>query len=138
MLGSEVSAVPGVLTSAQGGKPDAQCLVGLIRRSRLDLSSEKRLQEDLAGVLERSNVVFARETRLNAEDIPDFFLPGGIVIECKMRGKARKIDVYHQLERYAQHDQVEAIILATNLSIGLPSSLCGKPLYFASLSAGWI
>ncbi len=138
MLGSDVSAVTGALMSAQEVRADAQRLVGLIRRSRLDLSSEKRLQEDLAGVLERGNLAFARETRLSAEDIPDFFLPGGIVIECKMRGKARKIDVYRQLERYAQHDQVAAIILATNLSIGLPPSLCEKPLYFASLSAGWI
>ncbi len=128
----------GGLVAMQEVRPEAHSLVGLIRRSRLDLSSEKRLQEDLAEALKRNHVPFERETRLNAEDIPDFLLPGGIVIECKMRGKARKIDVFHQLERYAKHDQVKVIILATNLSIGLPSSLCGKPLYFASLSAGWI
>ena len=106
---------------------DTLAVVRLIRRTRLDLSSEKRLQEDLAAALERSQIQYEREKRLTAADIPDFFLQGGMVIECKMRGKARNLDVYQQLNRYAKHDAVTVIILATNLSIGLPASLCGKP-----------
>lgn len=119
-------------------RPDAPTVVRMIGRMRLDLSSEKHLQEAMARAFESSGITYEREKRICAQDIPDFYLPGGVVIECKMRGKARKIDVYQQLDRYAQHEAVKSIILATNISMGLPQLLRGKPLYTASLSAGWL
>ncbi len=60
------------------------------------------------------------------------------MIECKMRKKARKIDIYLQLERYADYPEVSSLILAANLSMGLPPEISGKPVYAASLSVGWL
>lgn len=115
-----------------------QDVVRLLRRSRLDLSSEKHLQEGIDSLLKAAGVRFEREKRLSERDIPDFLVAGGIVIECKMRKKARKVVVYKQLCRYAEHDAVTALILATNMSIGIPPEIIGKPIYIASLSEGWL
>lgn len=113
-------------------------LVRLVQRSRLDLSSEKHLQEDVSELLRSAQYEFEREKRLSAKDVPDFLVAGGIVIECKMRNKASKMEIYRQLVRYAEYPEVTAIILASNVTMGLPSTIEGKPLYAASLSRGWI
>lgn len=125
------------MTSLPEPMPQADALVRVIQRHRFDLSGEKNLQAQLAEVLEGSRIAFEREPRLSERDIPDFIVAGGIVIECKMRG-ARKMDVYRQLCRYAEHEAVTALVLATNLSMGLPAEIGGKPAYFASLSTGWL
>lgn len=113
-------------------------LVRLVQRSRLDLSSEKHLQEGVSELLRSAQFTFEREKRLSAKDVPDFIVAGGIVIECKMRNKASKMEIYRQLVRYAAYPEVTAIILASNVTMGLPSAIEGKPLYAASLSRGWI
>jgi LEA14-like dessication related protein len=112
-------------------------LVRLIQRHRFDLSNEKSLQVQLAEAMTANNVEFEREKPLSPRDIPDFMVAGGIAIECKMRG-ARKMDVFKQLRRYAEHDEVKVLVLATNLSMGLPAEIGGKPSFFASLSRGWL
>jgi len=113
-------------------------VVRLLQRCRLDLSSEKHLQEGIERALKDSGIAFEREKRLSPQDIPDFLVEGGIAIECKMRNKARKIAIYQQLSRYAAYPEVSAIVLAANLSMGLPAEINGKPVYKASLSAGWL
>lgn len=116
---------------------DAAMVVRLIQRLRLDLSSEKQVQAQIEEALTTQNIGFEREKRLSAQDIPDFLLTGGIVVECKMRG-ARKMDIYRQLSRYATYPEVRALILASNLVMGLPPEINGKPVFAASLSRGWI
>lgn len=112
-------------------------LVVLIQRHRFDLSSEKRLQAQIEEVLTAAGIAFEREKHLSAQDIPDFVVSDGITIECKLRG-ARKMDIYRQLCRYAAHAEVTALILASNIAMGLPSDIQGKPLYAASTSRGWL
>lgn len=112
-------------------------IVRLLSRYRLDLSTEKHLQEGIEQAFKESGIPFEREKRLSPQDIPDFLVDGGIVVECKMR-KARKIATFRQLSRYAAYPEVTAIILASNLSMGLPPVMDGKPVYAASLSAGWL
>ena len=112
-------------------------LVRLIQSGRCDLSTEKRLQADIEDLLTKASIEFTREARLSDQDIPDFLVRGGVAIECKMRG-AKKMDIYRQLCRYAEHESVTAIILASNIAMGLPSHLNGKPLVQASLSRGWL
>lgn len=112
-------------------------LVALIQRHRFDLSDEKRLQAQIEEVLTANAITFEREKRLSALDIPDFLVAGGITIECKLRG-ARKIEIFRQLSRYAAHAEVSALILASNIAMGLPPDILGKPLYAASTSRGWL
>lgn len=113
-------------------------IIKLLHGSRLDLSSEKHLQAEIEQVFTAAGIPFEREKRLSDRDIPDFLVAGGIAIECKMRNKARKIDIYKQLCRYAAHAEVNAIVLASNMSMGLPEEINGKPVYVASLSRGWL
>jgi hypothetical protein len=127
-----------VRVSEQTKENSPESLVRVIGRCRFDLSSEKRLQAGMEQVLRNLGVRFEREKRLNATDIPDFFIEGGIAVECKMKDKAKKMAVYAQVRRYAGHPEVKAIILATNISMGFPEQIEGKPVFLASLSAGWM
>lgn len=121
-----------------GAHLSAVDLVRFLQRHRFDLSSEKRLQGGIEEALTRAGIAFEREKRLSDRDIPDFLVAGGIVIECKMRDKARKMDIFKQLSRYAAYQEVAAIVLASNLTMGLPPDISGKAVYAASLSRGWL
>lgn len=112
-------------------------IVGLLRSVRCDLSSEQRAQADIEAVLKARKVPFKREARLADADRPDFVVLGDVVVECKLRGKFSKMDIYRQLHRYAQHDQINAIVLATNSPWAL-DEVSGKPILVASLSQGWM
>lgn len=125
---SQASSTPSVVAN----------VIRLVQRSRLDLSSEKHLQEGVAEVLKAAGIAYEREKRLSPKDIPDFLIAGGVVVECKMRNKSKKMDIFRQLARYATYPEVTAIILASNVTMGLPPELEGKPLFAASLSHGWI
>lgn len=125
-------------TTPQLESGTAIVLVRLLQQHRFDLSTEKHLQAEIEEVLLKAGITFEREKRLSDHDIPDFLIAGGVVIECKIRDKSRKIDVFKQLQRYAQHPCVSSIVLASNMAMGLPPEINGKPLYAASLSRGWI
>src|SRR4051812_24817436 len=108
-----------------------ETIVGLIRSTRLDLSSEKRAQADLEEAFKRAGIAFEREVRLTDLEIVDFMVEG-IGIELKLRQAGKKA-VYKQLCRYARHPRVESLLLASNLSMGLPPSIEGKDAYFVKL-----
>lgn len=114
-----------------------QRIAGAIESFRLDLSDEKRLQADLEVALQAFPWPFEREKNLSSRDIPDFFFASGLVIECKLR-PAQKMAVFRQLERYASHQEVTGILLASNLSMTLPEKIHGKPAMTVSLSKGWL
>lgn len=113
-----------------------ETLISLIRNARIDLSSEKRAQADLELILTQAGIVFDREFPLTESDIIDF-LVGDVGIELKLKG-ARKKEVYRQLCRYAGNPRVGSLILASNLSMGLPAQIEGKDAYFVRLGEGWL
>lgn len=111
-------------------------IVTLLQRARLPLAEEKITQASIADVLSAKAITFEREFRLSDEDIPDFLLTDGICVEVKLRGQRRSI--YRQLERYAAHDKVKGIILATSICMRLPENIHGKLALTTSLSRGWL
>lgn len=111
-------------------------IIRLLRAALIDLSNEKRAQADVEHVLDRAGVSFDREVRLSAVDIVDFMV-GGLAVELKLKG-ARKKDVFRQLCRYARHPSVSALVLASNLSMGLPPQIEGKDAYFVKLGEAWL
>lgn len=111
-------------------------IVDLIRSARLDLSTEKRAQADLEKVLTEAGVTFEREVRLSDSDIADFLI-GDIAVELKLRKSGKKA-IYRQLCRYALHQRVGVLVLASNLSMGLPAQIEGKDTYFVRLGEGWL
>lgn len=108
----------------------------LFERCQLDLSDEIRTQDGVERILAAHGMAHKREARLSASDIPDFLLENGVVIEVKLRGQ-RKMSIYRQLRRYAKHPEVAAIVLLTNVAMGLPEEIEGKPAYLVSLSLGY-
>lgn len=116
---------------------NATDVVRLLQRGRFDLSSEKQLQEGIQDVFISAGFPFKREYRLTAREIPDFFVHDAIAIECKVKG-AKKMDIYRQLCRYAEHPDVKILVLASNVSMGLPTDINQKPVLVASLSRGWL
>jgi hypothetical protein len=114
----------------------AQAIIQLLRSTTIDLSNEKRAQADVEKVLTLSGIPFQREVRLSSEDVVDFFVEG-VALELKLKG-AKKKEVYRQLCRYAKHPSVTVLVLASNLSMGLPAVIEGKDAYFVKLGEAWL
>lgn len=116
--------------------PEIQELCALMKRARLDLSDEKRTQNDLAELFSSQGVEFKREVRLGPGEIVDFMV-ADIAIEVKMN-RARKKSIFRQLERYAKSPDVAVLVLVTNIGMGLPEFIGGKPVYYISLGSAWL
>lgn len=112
-------------------------VVEIITRARVDLSDEKRTQRDIAEVFTGAGIPHEREVKLTKKDIVDFMV-GDVAVEVKLKTGASKMDIYRQLERYAESEKVKALVLVTNLAMGLPETIKGKPVYFVSLGRAWI
>lgn len=115
---------------------DVQEIISIIKAARLSLSTEKQAQNDLESVFSQRGIKYVREPHLSQRDIPDFMV-GSTAIEMKLRG-ARKKEVFKQLCRYAESDKVTSIILVSNLTMGLPENIEGKPVYFVSMGGAWL
>jgi len=107
-----------------------------LRSVRADLSDEKRAQAGIAAALASLGAPVEREVRLAPGDVIDI-LVGPLGIEVKLKG-ARKVAVWKQLERYARHERIGGLILASNLAMGLPDAVGGKPLWFVPLGRAWL
>ena len=109
---------------------DIEQLVLHLRRQRYRVGQEACLQADIETYLTAAGRAFEREARLGPKDRIDFLLADGIGIEAKTRCAPRSI--FRQLDRYAGHDSISAIILISGTAMGLPPAAQGKPLYFVS------
>lgn len=110
-------------------------LYKVLKKVRVNLSTEKEAQASLEKALKEESIAFLREHRLSASDIPDFMV-GTICIEMKIKGSAREI--YRQLERYTQYESVSSIILMTNKGMNLPAMINNKPAYIIKLGTAWL
>lgn len=108
--------------------------------ARFSLVSEKKTQDDIEAFLTGRCIDFSREHRMLATDgktdIPDFMV-GGILVEVKANGASAGPTI-RQLERYAAHPEVTAIILVTNRAMNPPSEINGKPVLALSTGRAWL
>lgn len=115
-------------------------LAEALSEPRCNLSVETRTQADLLAHLRtrypEMDAAIQREVRLSKTERVDLWV-NGIVVEVKLKGCAA-FSVYRQLVRYAEHPAVEAIILATNITMALPDKIEGKPAYLVSLGRAWM
>lgn len=106
---------------------------------RFHASVEKQTQADVEAALLAAGYSAVREKRLSDADIVDFMVTiGGLNVALEVKTKASPMAIYRQLERYAQHDTVQAIVLLTGTAMNLPETINGKPAAVASLGAGWL
>ncbi|HEX7887558.1 MAG TPA: hypothetical protein VF474_16410 [Phenylobacterium sp.] len=113
----------------------------VIAHTRCDLTTEVATQDGIQAALRGEEVGLAveisREHRLGPGDRPDFLIDGRIVVEVKGR-RHRGPAVLRQLERYAAHPQVEAIVLATSRAMTMPAQIGGKPVRVLNLGRAWL
>lgn len=93
------------------------------------------MQAAIAEELDHAGLDYGREHRLSDRDVIDFRI-GDVGVEVKIKGSKRSI--YHQMERYAEHEVLRELILVSNVPMGFPPSLNGKPVYFLNLAKAWL
>lgn len=114
---------------------DIKTIMKLIKSRRFSLSDEKKLQAEIEEVFESAGIIHKREFRLDAGSIIDFMVDT-TGIEIKIKGS--KLSIFRQIERYAQFNQIERLILVTNVPMGMPELVKGKPVYIVNLSRAWL
>jgi hypothetical protein len=107
-----------------------QRLTVLLPRFAYRFASEVELHQGIAQVLDEAGIPYQREFVAGPKDRFDFLVEPGIVIEAKVQGSLT--EALPQARRYALHDQVSAVVLATTRfwgrgSVRLPH-LNGKPV----------
>lgn len=110
----------------------------VISGQRFPLQDEKQLQRDIFKLLNKQfGKSVERERALDdkRKSIIDFFI-SGVGIEVKI--KAQKRAIYDQCERYCSFDEIKAIILITNQSMGFPKELKDKDCYVLNLGLAWL
>lgn len=96
---------------------------------RFETTDEDCMQRGVEEALRSSGIDFYREFRLNVADRIDFFVDGGVGIECKVKGTATQ--AMRQLLRYARSPLVSSLCLVSSrpmLDQGMPNEVSGKPL----------
>jgi SNF2 family DNA or RNA helicase len=84
---------------------------------------EKRWQEMLEIHFQKIGRTYEREVHISKESIIDFKMDR-IGIELKTKGRVR--DVYRQIKRYLETDEIDEIVLLTTKNFSLPSKINGK------------
>lgn len=113
----------------------AKAIVELIKSVKLQHSTEFLLHGQLYELFDGLGIPYKKEYRLSEKDIVDLFIDG-IAIECKVKGQP--IRIHRQIERYALHDEVKAIILVTGKYMKVKPEINGKPAYIVNLGKVWI
>lgn len=110
-------------------------VIEALRTSRFTHSNEEELQRGIEQAFASAGIEAQREVRLSGRDRIDF-LVGGIGVEVKVAGSAAS--AFRQLERYAESDLVEELVLVTDRAqVGAqPATVGGKPLTVVALLGG--
>jgi hypothetical protein len=108
-----------------------------LRQIRIStVSEEYEIHQIVADHLLATEIPFSREYSLGAHNRIDFFVPGGIGIEIK-KGMPPHALLMSQLERYANFDEIQAIILVVERKATVPDIVNGKPCVLVSLNKLW-
>lgn len=114
----------------------ARRIAAAISSARINLTTEAAAHRDILDALEAAGIASATEAVLAPGERIDV-LCGAVGVEIKV-GHTRRT-VWRQLERYAAHDRIRALVLATGAA--WPEDLRevgGKPLIVVNLSRGWL
>jgi len=114
---------------------DLRTITKLIQSRRFSLSDEKKLQGEIEEEFVSAGVGYRREVRLDDRNIIDFMI-GPIGIEVKIKGA--RLNIFRQIERYAAFGDVEKLLLVTNVPMGMPELVKGKPIHVLNLAKAWL
>lgn len=103
----------------------------------IDNTTEASAHDAIEAALQAEGLEPKREVALSSVDRVDLMC-GSVAIEVKSARRVSRRDTFRQLRRYAEHDAVQAIVLATGRGFAAVAKINDKPLVIASLSAGWL
>src|SRR3990167_564030 len=108
-------------------------LSSLFNRHIFTSRHETAIQDGIESLLLADDRPFSRERILARGDRPDFLVEG-VVIEVKVGGS--RTEIARQLQRYALHDAVTAILLVTTKTqhVTLTGQMAGKPIQVVVLA----
>lgn len=91
-------------------------------------ANEPELAAQFEELLAAEEVEYKREYELAPEDRPDFFVHRRVAVEIKTAGSFT--NVVRQISRYAEHEQVDMVLLVTTRSEHrqMPPYLSGTPV----------
>lgn len=123
--------------AAAAGSAAAQLIADHLSSFTYDWMTERELQDHVAEIL-APRFCAQRERALSARDRPDFLVDiGGLTIAVEVKIAGAHNAVLRQLGRYAAHDEIAAIVLASGkrtLLAGVPSHLHSTPIAVALLA----
>jgi len=106
-----------------------------IRARRLD-DEIAYLHPLVSGALGNAGIGHRHEVKLGPRSRVDFLTDAGVAVEVK-KSRPRRADLMRQLEKYAAHDAISAIVLVLERSVPLPDTIGGKPVRSVSLNMLW-
>ncbi|TCU34075.1 hypothetical protein [Rhizobium azibense] len=115
---------------------EVQDIIRLLQSRRFSLTNEKKLQAEIEVELTAFGIEHEREYRLGAGSIIDFLVKDSIGAEIKLKGS--KLNIFRQVERYTGFDEIKRLILVTNVPMGMPPLVNGKPVYVVNLAKAWL
>lgn len=105
-----------------------------LRGHRFPLHNEEALKIEMFAALKQMFSCIKEHT-LDKKSRIDFMVEG-VGIEVKIKGSS--LGILKQCERYCEFEEVKALILVTNRSMGFPKTLNGKPCYVFALGRSWL
>ena len=110
--------------------------IGTLRVGKI--IEEYDLQNKIAEAFDIGGIGYKKEFRLGTGNRVDFITCDGIAIEVK-KGKPNRYRVEYQINRYAEFEEVKAIIIVVETSLRFPitRSYNGKPCFVIGLQKLW-
>lgn len=116
---------------ASNGAEAAQAVAEHLCGFSYQWTTEVELQEAIWDVL-TAKFPADRERALSRRDRPDFIVDvDGLSVAVEVKVAGARSAVLRQLGRYAEHDQIDAIVLASGrrvLAAGIPEIIHAKPV----------
>ncbi len=112
----------------------------LMNRLRVTaVPDEYTLQREIQSLLDQNGIRYKKECPLAPRNRVDFLTEDGIAIEVKCgRQKPNLTRVLAQLQRYAESEQVDALLLLVERNlVGVPKQIAGKPCKVLGLHQLW-
>lgn len=109
-------------------------VLAILNNYSFQFDNEKELQELLFNVFQKHKIPFEKEYNLGKDGIIDFFYRG-VGIEVKIKGQKKSI--YRQCRRYAENDEIKALILLSSNSVFLPDKINDKDVYTQKIRYRW-
>ena len=114
----------------------ARNIVQAIHAHKIDVSTENAAHAAIFAALIAAGLPARSEVILSSRDRIDLMVET-VGVEVKVKGSKR--DIFRQLERYAEHQKIKALVLATNTAFPPIAPIKGTvPVFIASLSRGWL